>query len=117
MRQLCNPSGYTWITTQIPEQTFGKIPDNDYICQVVSNVTGIPIEDMKSKTRAREVFTARATAMAFINENNTLGATAKHFNRHHTTVISSLISMKNLYSTDKNYRSIFDRIKQEVKLN
>jgi len=119
MNQIyCNPTGYMWVNeTQLLDRKPEIIKDNDYICQVVSDHLGISVEQMKTKTRKREIFTARATAMTFMKGLITLREIGEYFGGYnHKTVINAHNAIEDLRDTNKRFRENFRLINEAISL-
>ena len=114
IKKYCTPIGYMWVSAnEIPEPELRNIRDNDYICQVVSENLNISIEQMKSKSRKREIVTARHISMYF--DKSLTSMTLKEIghafgNRDRTTVIHAINTVNDLKDTDKTFISIFKMI-------
>jgi chromosomal replication initiation ATPase DnaA len=77
------------------------------IAKVISKATGVSIEQLKDKTRKREIVIARQVAMYFVN--NTTGYSLKSIGfwfggRDHSTVIHAVQTVEDLLSTNKSFR-------------
>lgn len=114
----CNPIGYMWVSNiEIPEYKPETIKDNDYICQVVSRITKVPIEQIKRKCRKRAIVIARQLSVYFAKEYTTmtLKAIAKEYGYiDHSTAIHCIYAVNDSLDTDKRFRVLFDRIKEEL---
>jgi hypothetical protein len=80
----------------------------EYACKVF-NCT---VDEMRSRTRIREAVSARQVCMAVMRNYTILSYAmiGSHFNLDHSTAIHSIKTVKNLYATDRIFRSQVDRI-------
>ncbi|MCU0417033.1 MAG: chromosomal replication initiator protein DnaA [Cytophagaceae bacterium] len=91
----------------------------DYIQKFVSEYFSVTIEQMKDKTRKREIVIARQVAMYFAKEytNMSLKSIGSHFGgRDHSTVIHALTSVSDLMDTDKKFRATMQDLIKKIKL-
>jgi chromosomal replication initiator protein len=91
----------------------------DYIQKFVSEYFGVTIEQMKDKTRKREIVIARQVAMYFAKEytNMSLKSIGSHFGgRDHSTVIHALTSVSDLMDTDKKFRATMQDLIKKIKI-
>ena len=94
----------------------GVVYTPEEIIKVVSRVTKIPIKQMQSKSRKREVVTARQIAMYFMVKETKLSEVriGARFNRDHSTVNWAKTTVNNLVRFDKDYRYTFQKVKTEL---
>jgi len=91
----------------------------DYIMKFVSEYFGVTIEQMKDKTRKREIVVARQVSMYFAKEytNMSLKSIGSNFgNRDHSTVIHAIQSVNDLMDTDKKFNSTMQDLIKKIKL-
>ncbi|MFN8414785.1 MAG: chromosomal replication initiator protein DnaA [Cytophagaceae bacterium] len=91
----------------------------DYIQKFVSEYFSVTIEQMKDKTRKREIVIARQVAMYFAKEytNMSLKSIGSHFGgRDHSTVIHALTSVSDLMDTDKKFRATMQDLIKKIKI-
>ena len=91
-----------------------------HIQNLVADYFDIPVDRMKSKTRKREVVTARQVAM-FLCKNHTsepLKSIGEQFGgRDHSTVIYSIRSVQDLIDTDKEFKKIVKELQKKIKMS
>ena len=91
----------------------------DYIQKVVCNYFSIPIEQIQSKTRKREIVQARQVAM-FFSKNLTKASLAtigsQIGGKDHATVLHACKTVNNLIETDKRFRIQIDEIEKKLKV-
>ncbi|MCS6823618.1 MAG: chromosomal replication initiator protein DnaA [Cytophagaceae bacterium] len=91
----------------------------DYIQKFVAEHFNVTIEQMKDKTRKREIVVARQVAMYFAKEytNMSLKSIGSHFgNRDHSTVIHALQSINDLMDTDRKFNATMQELIKKIKL-
>ncbi len=92
-------------------------PDYNDIIRRVSDMNKVTVEDIKSKSRKREIVEARNISIIIIKDNfprmsqKTLG---KIFGRDHSTVSSSIEKHNDWIEFDLDYRYRFEMSKKEV---
>lgn len=91
----------------------------DYISKVVCDILNMTAEDIQSKTRKRNIVQARQLAMYFSKKMtqqslSTIGSLIG--NKDHATVLHACKSVKNLIETDKDFKLLFQKIEQKLKL-
>ena len=92
----------------------------DYIQKLVCEYFNIAVEDVKSKTRKREIVQARQIAMYFAKDltKASLKNIGSHFgNRDHSTVIHACQTVNDLVETDKKFRYDVDELGKRIKIN
>jgi chromosomal replication initiator protein len=91
----------------------------DYIQKTVSEYYHLKTDDLKDKTRKKEVVIARQLAMYFAKEytNLSLKSIGYHFGgRDHSTVIHAVQSVNDMYDVDSRFRSSVDELKKKLKM-
>jgi len=91
----------------------------DYIQKVVCNYFNIPVDQIQSKTRKREIVQARQVAM-FFSKNLTKSSLAtigsQIGGKDHATVLHACKTVNNLIDTDKRFRLQVDEIEKKLKI-
>jgi len=91
----------------------------DFIQKTVSEYYGIKLDDLKAKTRKKEIVTARQVAMYFCKEftNHSLKSIGYHFGgRDHSTVIHAVQTVNDLMETDTSFRNAVLEQKKKFKM-
>jgi len=91
----------------------------DFIQKTVSDFYGIKLEDLKAKTRKKEIVTARQVAMYFSKEftNHSLKSIGYHFGgRDHSTVIHAVQTVNDLMETDTTFRNAVNDQRKKFKM-
>jgi len=92
----------------------------DYIQKLVTEYYGLSVEQLKSKTRKREIVQARQISM-FYAKNMTkasLKSIGTHFGgRDHSTVIHACQTVSDLMDTDKKFKNDVEEIGKRIKIN
>jgi chromosomal replication initiator protein len=91
----------------------------DFIQKTVSDYFDIKIDDLKAKTRKKEIVTARQVAMYFAKEftNHSLKSIGYHFGgRDHSTVIHAVQTVNDLMETDTAFRNSVNELKKKFKM-
>ncbi|MDF2159240.1 chromosomal replication initiator protein DnaA [Algoriphagus sp. CAU 1675] len=91
----------------------------DFIQKSVSEYYGIEAEDLKAKTRKKEIVVARQVAMYFSKEftNHSLKSIGYHFGgRDHSTVIHAVHTVNDLMETDSSFRNSVNELKKKFKM-
>lgn len=91
----------------------------DYIQKTVSDFYRLNTNDLKAKTRKREIVIARQIAMYFSKEytNHSLKSIGYHFGgRDHSTVIHAVQTVNDMIDTDNTLRGNVDDIRKRLKL-
>jgi chromosomal replication initiator protein len=91
----------------------------DYIQKTVAEYFHLKTEDLKDKTRKKEVVIARQLAMYFSKEytNHSLKSIGYHFGgRDHSTVIHAVQTVNDMYDVDSRFRSSVDELKKKLKM-
>jgi chromosomal replication initiator protein len=92
----------------------------EHIQRLVGDHLNITLEQIKSKTRKREVVQARQISMFFAKKltNSSLSVIGKHFgNRDHSTVIHACQTVNDLVDTDKEYMNMVNEIQKIININ
>ncbi|MEM9895213.1 MAG: chromosomal replication initiator protein DnaA [Bacteroidota bacterium] len=91
----------------------------DYIQKTVSEFFHVAQEDLKAKTRKKEIVIARQVAMYFTKDytNHSLKSIGHHFGgRDHSTVIHALQSVNDMLDTDAKFRYSIEELKKKLKM-
>lgn len=91
----------------------------DYIQKTVSEYFHVNTDDLKAKTRKKEIVIARQVAMYFSKDytNHSLKSIGYHFGgRDHSTVIHALQSVNDMMDTDSKFRYSVDELKKKLKM-
>ena len=91
----------------------------DSIQEIVGSHLDVNVEEMKGKTRKRDIVQARQIAMYFAKEmtRNSLKAIGVHFgNRDHSTVIHALQTVSDLIETDKSFKQNVSEIRKRISM-
>lgn len=91
----------------------------DYIQKTVSEYFHVGQDDLKAKTRKKEIVIARQVAMYFSKDytNHSLKSIGYHFGgRDHSTVIHALQSVNDMMDTDAKFRYSVDELKKKLKM-
>ena len=91
----------------------------EYIQKVVSEYFNVPTEDLKAKTRKKEIVIARQLAMYFTKDytNHSLKSIGSHFGgRDHSTVIHALQSVSDMLDTDARFRSSVSELQKKFQM-
>jgi chromosomal replication initiator protein len=114
------------ITLDLAKQIIDKLVKStrreisiDYIQKVVCDYFNMQIENLKSKTRKREIVQARQIAMYFAKSLTksslaTIGSVIG--GKDHATVLHACKTVNNLIDTDKRFRLYIDEIEKKLKL-
>ncbi len=92
----------------------------EYIQKLVCDYFGISIDQVKSKTRKREIVQARQISMYFAKDltKSSLKTIGMHFGgRDHSTVIHACQTVNDLMETDKKFRSDVEELSKRIKIN
>jgi len=90
----------------------------DYIQKTVAAHYNISLEDLKSKSRKRELVTARQIAMYFAKKytNHSLKSIGYYFGgRDHSTVIHALQTVNNILDTEPHFKLSFKDLQRKIK--
>ncbi len=91
----------------------------DSIQEIVGSHLDVNVEEMKGKTRKRDIVQARQIAMYFAKEmtRNSLKSIGLHFgNRDHSTVIHALQTVSDLIETDKSFKQNVTEIRKRISM-
>ncbi len=91
----------------------------DFIQKTVSDYFEIKLDDLKAKTRKKEIVTARQVAMYFSKEftNHSLKSIGYHFGgRDHSTVIHAVQTVNDMIETDTTFRNAVTELKKKFKM-
>jgi chromosomal replication initiator protein len=92
----------------------------EYIQKLVSDYYGISIDQIKSKTRKREIVQARQISMYFAKQltKASLKNIGMYFGgRDHSTVIHACQTVNDLIDTDKKFKSDVEELSKRIKIN
>jgi chromosomal replication initiator protein len=92
----------------------------EYIQKLVCDYFTIPVEQVKSKTRKREIVQARQISMYYAKDltKSSLKTIGMHFGgRDHSTVIHACQTVNDLMETDKKFKSDIEEIGKRIKMN
>ncbi len=114
------------ITLELTKDMIDKLIKNtkreisiDYIQKVVCNYFSIPMDQIQSKTRKREIVQARQVAM-FFSKNMTKASLStigsQIGGKDHATVLHACKTVNNLMETDKRFRLQVDEIEKKLKI-
>ncbi|MFY0626873.1 MAG: chromosomal replication initiator protein DnaA [Reichenbachiella sp.] len=116
----------TPIDLELAKQTLKTIVKNiesevgiEYIQKTVSEYFNVSHDDLKAKTRKKEIVIARQIAMYFSKDytNHSLKSIGSHFGgRDHSTVIHALQSVNDMLDTDARFRSSFSELKKKFQM-
>ena len=105
-------------------QNFIQRASNELNVGLIQNLVAeyfeIPVDRLKSKTRKREVVTARQIAMYLCKHhtNEPLKSIGEQFGgRDHSTVIYSIRSVQDLIDTDKEFKKIVKELQKKIKMS
>ena len=91
----------------------------DYIQKTVSEFFKVSIDQLKDKTRKKEIVMARQLAMYYSKEYTSLSlkSIGYHFGgRDHSTVIHAVQTVNDLYDTDNNFKKYVDELRKKLKM-
>ncbi len=91
----------------------------DYIQKTVSEYYHLKTDQLKDKTRKKEIVIARQIAMYFSKEytNHSLKSIGYHFGgRDHSTVIHAVQSVNDMIDTNRHFKDSVDDIKKKLKI-
>lgn len=89
----------------------------DYIQKVVCDYFGLPVDQINTKTRKREIVQARQVAMYFSKKHtkSSLATIGMHCgNKDHATVLHACRTISNLIETDKKFRTSVMEIDKKI---
>ncbi len=91
----------------------------DYIQKTVSEYFNVDTDDLKAKTRKKEIVIARQVAMYFSKDytNHSLKSIGYHFGgRDHSTVIHAVQAVNDMIDIDAKFRYSIDELKKKLKM-
>ena len=91
----------------------------DYIQKTVAEYFHLKVDDLKDKTRKKEIVIARQVAMYFSKEytNHSLKSIGYHFGgRDHSTVIHAVQSVNDMMDVNANFRDTIKDLKDKLKI-
>ncbi len=91
----------------------------DFIQKAVADYYGIQVEELKDKTRKKEIVIARQVAMYFCKDftNHSLKSIGYHFGgRDHSTVIHAIQTVNDIMETDTSFRNAVNELKKKFKM-
>lgn len=116
----------TEINLDLAKQTLKTIVKNiesevgiEYIQKTVSEYFNVNSDDLKAKTRKKEIVIARQLAMYFSKDftNHSLKSIGHHFGgRDHSTVIHALQSVSDMLDTDARFRTSVNELKKKFSM-
>lgn len=92
----------------------------EYIQKLVCEHMKINLDDIKGKTRKREIVQARHVSMYFAKEltKSSLKTIGSHFGgRDHSTVIHAVQTVNDLIETDKDFKKSIEELKRKISIN
>jgi len=114
------------ITLELAKQIIDKLVKStrreisiDYIQKIVCDYFNMQAEQLKSKTRKREIVQARQIAMYFAKNftKNSLAAIGSVIgDKDHATVLHACKTVSNLIDTDKRFKLYINEIEKKLKL-
>jgi len=112
------------ITIDLARQMIDKFVKNttreisiDFIQKVVCDFFGLPVEQINTKTRKREIVQARQLAMYFSKKHtkSSLATIGLHCgNKDHATVLHACKTVSNLIETDKQFEGYVNEINKKI---
>jgi len=116
----------TDINLELAKQTLKNIVHDiesevgiDYIQKSVGEYFQISVEDLKDKTRKKEIVIARQVAMYLCKEytNHSLKSIGYHFGgRDHSTVIHAVQSVSDMMDIDAKFAHSMDELKKKMRM-
>ncbi len=116
----------TDINLELAKQTLKNIVHDiesevgiDYIQKSVGEYFQISVEDLKDKTRKKEIVIARQVAMYLCKEytNHSLKSIGYHFGgRDHSTVIHAVQSVSDMMDIDSKFAHSMDELKKKMRM-
>lgn len=115
------------ITTELAKQMIDKFVRNttkevsiDYIQKVICDYFNMGLDQLKSKTRKREVVQARQIAMYFAKQmtKSSLANIGMHCGgKDHATVLHACRTVNNLIDTDKKFKQYVQELEKKINLS
>ncbi len=116
----------TDINLELAKQTLKNIVHDiesevgiDYIQKTVGEYFQISVDQLKDKTRKKEIVIARQVAMYLCKEytNHSLKSIGYHFGgRDHSTVIHAVQSVSDMMDIDRKFSESIDELKKKMKM-
>ena len=106
------------VLKNVVQDTYTEV-SMDYIQKTVAAHYGISLENLKSKSRKRELVTARQIAMYFAKKytNHSLKSIGYYFGgRDHSTVIHALQTVNNMLDTEPHFKLSCKDLQRKIKL-
>ena len=113
------------ITIELARQMIDKFVKNttreisiDFIQKIICDYFNIPVDQINSKTRKRDIVQARQLAMFFSKKHtkSSLATIGLHCgNKDHATVLHACRTVNNLIETDKQFRTYVEEIEKRIK--
>ena len=91
----------------------------DFIQKAVADYYSIQVDELKDKTRKKEIVIARQVAMYFCKDftNHSLKSIGYHFGgRDHSTVIHAMQTVNDIMETDSSFRNAVNELKKKFKM-
>lgn len=114
------------ITTALAKQMIDKYVKSttreisiDYIQKIVCDYFGIPVDQIASKTRKREIVQVRQLSMYFAKKmtNSSLSTIGQHCGKKdHATVLHACRTINNLIETDPKFRANVEEIHKKIQI-
>jgi len=92
----------------------------DYIQKTVSEYFKIGFDELKAKTRKKEIVIARQISMYFSKEytNHSLKSIGYHFGgRDHSTVIHAVQCVNDMMDVDTHFKNSIENLRKKLKMN
>ena len=113
------------IDLELAKQTLNNIIQNietevgiDFIQKSVAEYFDVKLDELKAKTRKKDIVVARQVAMYFAKEYTkySLKSIGYHFGgRDHSTVIHAVQAVHDLRDSDKRFRASFEELEKKLK--
>lgn len=114
------------ITIELASEMINKLVKNskrelsiDYITKVVCDYFSLPVDNLQTKTRKREIVQARQLAMYFsksMTKSSLASIGSQIGKKDHATVLHACKTVSNLMETDKEFRLFVDEIEKKLKM-
>lgn len=114
------------ITIELASEMINKLVKNskrelsiDYITKVVCDYFNLPVDNLQTKTRKREIVQARQLAMYFsksMTKSSLASIGSQIGKKDHATVLHACKTVSNLMETDKEFRLFVDEIEKKLKM-
>jgi len=91
----------------------------DFIQKTVADYYSIQVDELKDKTRKKEIVIARQVSMYFCKDftNHSLKSIGYHFGgRDHSTVIHAIQTVNDIMETDTSFRNAVNELKKKFKM-